>query len=97
MEIKEPATPYGNRKFTIEEYPEMERASDQKHEYFEGKIFAMSGAGFKHNIIFSNLFGELGYKLQGHPCRPYGSDMRVHIPENTCLVIPISLSTAGIS
>lgn len=88
MEVKEPAVAYGNRKFTVEEYLEMERASEQKHEYFNGEIFAMSGASFKHNIIFRNLYGELAYGLKGKSCRPYGSDMRVHIPENTLYTYP---------
>ena len=101
METKEPAIAYGNRKFTVEEYLEMERASDQKHEYFQGEILAMpsaydipgeilamSGAGNRHNILFGNLFGELAYKLKGHRCRPYGPDMRVNIPENTLFTYP---------
>lgn len=83
MEIKEPAIAYGNRKFTVEEYLEMDRASDQKHEYYQGEIFAMSGAGLKHNIIFRNLYGKLANALEGKPCEPYGSNMRVHIPDNT--------------
>ncbi len=88
MEFNEPAIAYNNRKFTIEEYLEMERASDQKHEYFNGEIFAMSGAGFRHNIIFRNLYGKLANALEGKPCEPYGSDMRVHIPENTLFTYP---------
>ena len=88
MEVKEPAIAYGKQKFTIEEYLKMEREAEQKHEYFEGEIFAMSGAGERHNVIFSNLFGELAYKLKGNPCRPYGSDLRIHIPENTLFTYP---------
>lgn len=88
MEIKEPAIAYGKQKFTMEEYLTMERSSEQKHEYFNGDIFAMSGAGERHNVIFSNLFGELAYKLKGNHCRPYGSDLRIHIPENTLYTYP---------
>lgn len=66
----------------------MERASDQKHEYFQGEILAMSGAGFRHNIIFRNLYGDLAYRSKGKPCQPYGSDMRIHIPENTLFTYP---------
>jgi Uma2 family endonuclease len=88
MEVKEPAIAYNNRKFTIEEYLEMERASDQKQEYFNGEIFAMSRAGNRHNVIFRNLYGDLAYKLRGQRCEAYGSDMRVHIPENTLFTYP---------
>ncbi|MBE7173526.1 MAG: Uma2 family endonuclease [Williamsia sp.] len=88
METKEPAIAYGNRKFTVEEYLERERAGDRKHEYFQGEIFAMSGASLRHNVIFKNLYGTLAYSLKGHPCQPYGSDMRIHIPQNTLYTYP---------
>jgi Uma2 family endonuclease len=88
LEVREPLVAYGKSKFTEEEYLQMERASALKHEYYRGEIFAMSGAGNRHNIIFSNLFGILAYRLKGKPCQPYGSDMRVHIPENTLYTYP---------
>jgi len=87
-EVKEAAVSYNKQHYTIEEYLEMERASNEKHEYYQGEIFAMSGAGHRHNIIFSNVFGELCIQLKNGPCRPYGSDMRMHIPENTLYTYP---------
>ncbi|MFI5186178.1 MAG: Uma2 family endonuclease [Chitinophagales bacterium] len=87
-EIREPLVAYGKKNFTIEEYLEMERSSIEKHEYYHGEIFAMSGASDKHNIIFKNLYGELAYGLKRKPCQPYGSDMRVHIPKNTLYTYP---------
>jgi len=86
--INEPAVEYQKRRFTIEEYLELENASQQKHEYFQGEIFAMAGAGDNHNEIFSNLFLEIGNSLKGKPCRPYGSDKRMNIPENTLFTYP---------
>ena len=53
-----------------------------------GDLLAMSGAGNKHNIIFSNLFAGLGIRLKGKSCQPYGPDMRVNIPENTLYTYP---------
>ena len=88
MEIREPAVAYGKKKFTIEEYLEYENASPQKHEYLRGEMFLMSGASIIHNVIFSNLFIGLGIHLRGKSCRPYGSDLRVHIPENTLFTYP---------
>ena len=87
-EVKEAAVSYSNQYYTVEEYLEMERASNIKHEYYQGEIFAMSGAGHRHNIIFSNVFGEMCIKLKNSSCRPYGSDMRMHIPENTLYTYP---------
>lgn len=87
-EVREPAIAYGKKKLTMEEYLEWERHSREKHEYYRGEIFAMSGASPRHNKIFSNLFGSLFGKLKDKPCQPYGSDMRIHIPENTLFTYP---------
>jgi Uma2 family endonuclease len=87
-EVKEAAVSYNKQHYTIEEYLQMERASNVKHEYYQGEIFAMSGASHRHNIIFSNVFIEAGIQLKNSSCRPYGSDMRMHIPENTLFTYP---------
>lgn len=88
MEIREPVVAYNKKRFTAEEYLEYENAAEYKHEYYQGEIFAMAGAGARHNVIFSNLFIQIGIGLKGKPCRPYGSDMRIHIPENTLFTYP---------
>ncbi|MGQ7857084.1 Uma2 family endonuclease [Pedobacter sp. WC2501] len=86
--VNEPVIAYQKRHYTVEEYLEMEKASTEKHEYFLGEIFAMSGAAFNHNLIFSNVFGVLAHKLKGSKCIPFGSDMRMHVPENTLFTYP---------
>jgi len=37
-----------------QEYLAFERASDTKHEYFRGEVFAMAGASLEHTQIVSN-------------------------------------------
>ena len=49
---------------------------------------AMSGAGNRHNVISINIIVALGIALKGTSCRPYGSDMRIHIPENSLFTYP---------
>ncbi|TMI69054.1 MAG: Uma2 family endonuclease [Bacteroidetes bacterium] len=97
MEIHEPIVAYGKKNFTVQEYLEFERTSTEKHEFYKGEIFrmhghgdllAMSGAGINHNIIFSNLFTGLGFRLKGKSCQPYGPDLRINIPENTLYTYP---------
>lgn len=73
---------------TEQEYLEFERNSIDKHEYFQGEIFAMSGASKPHNEIFSNVFPEIANQLKGKNCRPYGSDFRVNIPKSTLYTYP---------
>ncbi|MEO6733360.1 MAG: Uma2 family endonuclease [Ferruginibacter sp.] len=81
------ATPVLNY-ISEQEYLEAERKALEKHEYYKGEIFAMSGASFLHNKIFSNLFGGLASKLKGKSCVPYGSDLRIHIPSNSLYTYP---------
>ncbi len=71
-----------------QDYLEAERKAFEKHEYYKGEIFAMSGASFPHNKVFSKLFGALAWKLKGKRCTPYGSDLRIHIPSNTLYTYP---------
>ncbi|MBX3254388.1 MAG: Uma2 family endonuclease [Chitinophagaceae bacterium] len=88
MEVREPAVAYGRQKLTIEEYLAMEEAAVEKHEYFKGEIFAMSGSKVPHNRISGNLYAILHQKLKGKNCRPYNSDQRIHIEANTLFTYP---------
>ena len=87
-EVREPIVAYGKNKFTIEEYLEFENASDEKHEYYQGEVFAMSGAKISHNIIAVNMLSGLKQMLKGKPCRPFNSDQRIYIPANTLFTYP---------
>ncbi|WP_423146460.1 Uma2 family endonuclease [Rubrolithibacter danxiaensis] len=88
MEVKDPAVAYEKKKYSIAEYLQMEKNADAKHEYFMGEIFAMSGAGIAHNTICVNLLAALSNKLKGNPCRPFNSDQRIHIPQNSLFTYP---------
>ena len=88
METHEPLPAYKKKFYTIPEYLEMENAATEKHEYYKSEIFAMSGAGARYNIISVNIIHALVNTLKGKNCRPYGSDMRIHIPENTLFTYP---------
>ena len=85
-EVKEPAPKYNF--ISPEQYLEMERAADTKHEYYKGEVFAMSGASRKHNIIVKNINTVVLPFLKGKPCDMFGSDLRIHIPENSLYTYP---------
>ncbi|MFM9905203.1 MAG: Uma2 family endonuclease [Pyrinomonadaceae bacterium] len=64
-------TPNPIPKMTPEEFLEFERASDMKHEYRDGEIFAMSGAGRSHNLIALNVGSDLHRNLrEPQPAEP---------------------------
>lgn len=86
--LREPVAAYGKKHFTVEEYLDFEQASDKRHEYYQGEIFAMSGAKVPHNIISTNLLSELKQRLKGGACRPFNNDQRIYIPANTLFTYP---------
>jgi Uma2 family endonuclease len=88
MNVEEPAIAYSKQKYTIEEYLEMENAATEKHEYYQGEIFAMSGAKIQHNIVTTNILVGLTNRLEGKPCQPYNSETRIHIEKNTLFTYP---------
>ena len=63
-EVREPAIAYGKQKFSVEEYLAMENDAVEKYEYYQGEIFAVSGAKLPHNTISTNLLVSLGHKLK---------------------------------
>ena len=91
--IQEPALKYNY--ISPEEYLEQEMAAVEKHEYYRGEVFGMSGASREHNEIYSNIFTDIGSKLKGKGCKPYGSNFRVHIPKNTLYTYPDIIIICG--
>jgi Uma2 family endonuclease len=62
-----------------EEYLAQERLAEHKSEYFQGEVFAMSGASPRHVWIASNLNGNLWQYLKGKPCRVSAGDLRLRV------------------
>ncbi len=73
---------------TETEYLERERVSMIKHEYYAGKIFAMSGASEAHNLIASNVNASIYAQIRGRGCRIYPSDMRIKIAKTGLYTYP---------
>jgi Uma2 family endonuclease len=66
-------------RFTAAEYLSMERASDVKHEFAFGEIYAMGGASARHVGVVSNIVGELRNQLRQRPCQVYSTDLRLSV------------------
>ncbi|MFN0316264.1 MAG: Uma2 family endonuclease [Burkholderiales bacterium] len=81
--------------YTLDEYLELERTVREKHEFFRGEIFAMGGASEAHNLIVSNVLGEMRQYLRGKPCRVYPSDMRVKVSASGLYTYPDVVVVCG--
>jgi Uma2 family endonuclease len=64
-------------RFTVEEYLAFERASDERHEYLDGVIYAMAGESPDHGRICMNLAATLVPQLRGSDCEAFSKDMKV--------------------
>lgn len=81
---KKMAAPKLEPHYTVDEYLEMERAAEDRHEYLDGEIIAMAGESLQHGDISVNVVISLGSQLRGKPCRALTKDMKVRsgpIPE----------------
>lgn len=62
---------------TPEQYLEIERKADYKSEYYQGEMFAMSGAQMPHILLTANMVRELGQQLRRTSGRVCANDLRV--------------------
>ncbi len=69
------------RRISEAEYLELENASEERHEYVNGIVYAMSGKSLRHNHIVMNLVRALGSALEaaGRRCLVLANDQRVHV------------------
>lgn len=64
---------------SVTEYLNGEQASDIRHEYVDGEIYAMAGAGEAHNLIALNVASKLRNLVRGGPCRVFIANMKLHV------------------
>ncbi len=69
-----------DQKYTLEEYFELERTSEERYEFWNGDVWAMAGASSNHERIVSNSIFHLR-TLRGSGCTVLGSNMKVFVPE----------------
>jgi len=77
LEGNEMATPQAQLTFTADDYLALERASEERHEFLDGQIYAMAGESPDHGTICSNLTIAIGSQLKGTPCQVWSKDTKV--------------------
>lgn len=82
------ALPQSDGTMSATEYLALERASEIKHEFIDGRVHAMTGASEAHNLITANIIAVLHGQMRGRPCKLYPSDMKVRTPDTGSYVYP---------
>ncbi|MFN0108604.1 MAG: Uma2 family endonuclease [Blastocatellia bacterium] len=65
------------QKYTVEEYIELLKNSDERFEYFDGEVFSMAAGKIAHEDIASNLIYSLRDKLKDRNCRIAGGNLAI--------------------
>jgi Uma2 family endonuclease len=75
---------------SVEDYLAGELASDIKHEYIGGYVYAMAGSTTANNRIATSFVGSMHRQLRGQPCEPFNSDTkdRIKFPTHTRFYYP---------
>lgn len=73
------ATQEKPRRFSLDEYFQIDRDSSVKHEFRAGEIIDMSGGWLEHSLIIANVIGEMRSRLKDSSCRVYDSNLRIRI------------------
>jgi len=66
-------------RLTPEQYLEIERAAEFRHEYYEGQMYAMSGGTHQHALVIANTLAALWIQLRDKPCSVSPTELRVRI------------------
>lgn len=67
-------------RYTMEEYLELDRNSDERLEFWDGEVFSMSGVSDQHSQIEVNLITALDRQLSPRGCRVFPANMRIKVP-----------------
>lgn len=81
--------------YSPQEYLALERAAQQKHEYFNGEIFALAGASERHNLIVVNLVAAIHAQLKGTACKVYSNDLRLKVTATGLYTYPDVVALCG--
>ncbi len=74
---------------SIEDYLAFEERSPLRHEYVDGRIYAMTGAKRRHNLIVARLL----YRARGAadarpPCQVFANDMKLYVQLRNSIYYP---------
>jgi Uma2 family endonuclease len=83
------------RKYTPEEYLQLEEQAEYKSEYRDGEIISMTGGTTNHNEIAGNFYANLKFGLRQQNYRVYIGDVRLWIPRYQVYTYPDVMVISG--
>lgn len=84
------------RRYTVQEYWQIEQNSDQRHEYHDFEVYAMAGGTARHAALQRNVIVALHAQLRHTGrCSVYPSDMRISVPDFHSYYYPDAFVVCG--
>ena len=78
-----------------EAYLEVERESETKSEYYDGVVYAMTGASINHIRVVTNLTRELSSQLRARRCDVLSNEMKVRLQNSRKFFYPDVIVLCG--
>ncbi len=76
------------KKYTYQEYLQLEKDTDIRHEFWNGEVFAMAGGTRNHNKIGSNINNALGNHFNPKGCETFFNDVKLELHHENYYVYP---------
>ncbi|OCQ98443.1 hypothetical protein BCD64_14250 [Nostoc sp. MBR 210] len=83
------------KRYTPEEYLQLEETSEFKHEYYDGEIVSMAGGTTNHNEISLNFCTNFKFNMRGKNYKIYMGDVRLWIPRYRIYTYPDAMVIEG--
>lgn len=81
--------------YSTEEYLELEKKSEDKHEYQDGEIIAMAGSTTNHNILAGKFYARILLALEEQNYQIYMGDVRLWLPRYRIYTYPDVMVVEG--
>ncbi len=75
-------------RYSFADYVAHERASNTRHEYLHGQIYAMAGGSPEHSALIASLAAHLSNAVRGGRCRVHMSELRIRVGETGLATYP---------
>ena len=80
--------PQAVERMTLDAFIDWEHHQAERHVFFQGEVFAMTGARQAHVQVSLNVASGLKQHLRGSPCRTFISDMKLRIDAQDTVFYP---------
>jgi Uma2 family endonuclease len=80
---------------TVDQYLELERFSEIRHEFIDGLVYAMAGESPDRSTICFNLATMIGSQIWDRPCRGFSPNMKVRAGNGGLYAYPDLMIVCG--